>query len=388
MNEWSIGRLVAWREISEALRRKAIWITAALFLLLSSAAMVTPEILGSDESGERVVWSYGEVPPTVVDLLTPAADAVGISVEIEAVAQGLDLSAAIDAVEQGDVDAVVRFDTDPATIVVADEDDQLLVAALRESIRVAGTIDDLRAAGLSSDEVDALLGRPVAEVQVLDTERGGRVLVASVAALVTYLALLLLAVQISNGVAIEKSSRVSEVLLAVAPPRALLFGKVAGIGAVGVLVLLAGAAPVAVRLALGGSLPPGTAGTLVAALAFSLLGIAMYLCIAGAAGALVERSEDVSSTVGPLTSLLVLGYLIGQFASESPVGVVLAYLPVTSPMVMPGRVALDQAGWIEVLLSLVLLAVATVIAARVATVVYRRAIVRTGRRLKLRDLRA
>ncbi len=384
VSEWEAGRLVAVRELSEAFRRKAVWITAALFLLGSTGLVVLPELLGADGPRERSVAVLGDAPAAVVESIEPTAEAVDIAVEVRT---ATDVDVASDQVADGELDALVRFDTDPPTVVVADEDDQRLLSVLRESIRSGTLVDGLGGAGLADDEIAAVLavGGPV--VEVLDTERGGRQFVAFVAAFVTYLLLLLLAMQIANGVAIEKSSRVSEVLLAIVPVRALLFGKVVGIGLIGLLTLAAGALPIVVRLVAGGSVPAGAGSTLAATLPFSLLGIALYLCLAGSLGALVERTEDVSSSVGPLTGILIVGYLVGQVASDTVVGLALALLPLTSPLVMPARVALGESAPVEIAVSLVLLVAAVVVAARFATVVYRRAIVRTGQKLKLRDLR-
>jgi ABC-2 type transport system permease protein len=377
--------LVVTRELREAFRRKSVWITAGLFLLASTALVVLPEILGDGGGGtsDRAVATVGDVPDAFAAAADQAASAVDIALELEAITDADD---ATTRVEDGDLDAVVRFDAEPFTIVVSNDDDQRLIVALRQAVQAGTTIDMLVAAGLTDDQIAAVSAPVQTVVEVLDTERGGRQAVALGAALALYLLLLLLAIQVANGVAIEKSSRVSEVLLAIVPPRALLFGKAIGVGLIGVFTLAAGALPIVIRLLAGGSMPPGTGVTLVASIAYSVLGIALYLCLAGALGALVARSEEVSSAVGPLTMILIIGYLVGQAAAGTPVGTVLAMFPMTSPVVMPARVALDESSVIEVAVSLGILLVAVVIAVRFATVVYRRAIVRTGRRLKLRDV--
>ena len=56
--------------------------------------------------------------------------------------------------------------------------------------------------------------------------------------------LLLLTSQVASGVAIEKTNSVSEVLLAIVRPHALLFGKVIGVGLIGLFTLACGAIPV------------------------------------------------------------------------------------------------------------------------------------------------
>lgn len=384
-SQWEAGRLVARREIVEAARRKAVWITAALFLVGSSLLMVLPDLVGGDD-GERsrTIGVTEEVGDRVLASIEALGTVLGVETAIEPVS---DLDEATIRVTDGELDALVRFDTDPPTVLVVDQQDQALLSIIREAVQAASVVEALTEAGLDDATISSALSPTVPVVEVIDTERGGRQLVALLAALVTYLLLLLLAMQIATGVAIEKSSRVSEVLLAIVPVRALLFGKVVGIGVIGISILLVGAAPVLVRFGLGASMPPGAGSTLAAAIVFSLLGLVQYLCLAGALGALVERSEDVNATVGPLTVVLIAGYLAAQATSDSVIGLVLAVFPLTSPMVMPARVALGEASFVEVLMALAVLAVGVMVAARVATTVYRRAIVRTGSRLRLRDLR-
>lgn len=386
-DEWRAIGLIARREIVEAARRKAVWFTAGLFLIGSIALVVLPDLLGGTSGPvSRSVAVTDGVSPTVLELLDELAVAVQVELEVER-ASHVD-EELVERVRSGELDAIVRFDSEPPRVLVVDADDQLLLALVREAVQSASVADELTAVGLDEAMIATALSPTVPQIEVLDTERGGRQLVALVAALVTYLVLLLLAMQIATGVAIEKSSRVSEVLLAIVPVRALLFGKVVGLGLIGLSILAIGTAPVAIRFALGASMPPGAGSTLLTAGVFSVLGVLLYLCLAGALGALVERSEDVNSTVGPLTAVLILGYFVGQAASDTPVGLVLALAPVTSPMVMPARVALGEAGAVQVAVALVLLAGGLIVAARVATVIYGRAIVRTGTKLRLRDLRA
>jgi ABC-2 type transport system permease protein len=201
-----------------------------------------------------------------------------------------------------------------------------------------------------------------------------------------YILLLTLMIQVANGTAIEKANRISEVLLAIVRPRALLFGKVIGVGIIGVLTLLGGVVPVVVKLVAGGDLPDGLAGAMAGGGAWFALGIALYLTLAGALGALVERQEEAGSAVAPLAMILIGSYLVAQSAPDSPVARVLAYIPLSSPLVMPSRLALGEASGVEMVISLALLLAAVVVVGRVGATVYRRAVVRTGRRLKLREV--
>ena len=64
----------------------------------------------------------------------------------------------------------------------------------------------------------------------------------------------------------------------------------------------------------------------------------------------------------------------------------LGYVPFSSPVVEPARIAVGAASAIEMALSLAILVGSVAVAVRFGGIVYQRAIVRTGRRLKLSEV--
>ena len=183
-----------------------------------------------------------------------------------------------------------------------------------------------------------------------------------------------------------------EVLLATVRPVQLLAGKVLGIG---VVALLQAVSLVAFALVLaqvvGSSLVHGAAPLVVAAtLVWLVLGYAFYSWLYAAAGSLAERQDQVQSLALPLSAPLIFGYivsLIGVSSGHASLLVkVLAYLPPTAPFAMPALVGFGEATWWEFLLSVVMSVVCTVLVALVAARIYRTAVLRTGRRVRLREL--
>ncbi|CAN5625524.1 hypothetical protein BH24ACT4_BH24ACT4_09050 [soil metagenome] len=173
---------------------------------------------------------------------------------------------------------------------------------------------------------------------------------------------------------------------AIVSPGALLFGKILGVGIIGLATLTAGLIPILVKLALGGDLPEGLAGAVAGGALWFVLGMALYLTVAAALAALVERQEEVGSVLSPLTFLLVGTYIVAQAAAESSLGAVLAYVPLTSPLLVPTRLAIGVAGPGELIGSVVILLATIALTIRLGTLIYARAITRTGRRLKLTEV--
>ena len=194
------------------------------------------------------------------------------------------------------------------------------------------------------------------------------------------------------GVMEEKASRVVEVLLATVRPGQLLTGKVAGIGAVALLQAVALVVfALVLAQAVGSSLVQGTAPlVVVAVLVWLVLGYAFYSWVYAAAGSLAERQDQVQSLALPLSAPLIIGYivsLIGVSSGNASLLVkVLAYLPPTAPFAMPTLVGFGEVTWWQFLFSVAVSVACTVVVAIVASRVYRTAVLRTGGRVRLRDL--
>jgi ABC-2 type transport system permease protein len=194
------------------------------------------------------------------------------------------------------------------------------------------------------------------------------------------------------GVMEEKSSRVIEVLLAAVRPIQLLSGKVLGIGLVafGQAALIVAFALVLASIVGSGILHGSAPLVIVSTLVWLVLGYAFYCWVYAAGGSLVERQDQVQSLALPLSLPIIFGYVMALTAAASgnasPFFKVLGYLPPTAPFAMPVLVGLGEVAWWQFFISAAISVVCTVGVARLAAVIYRRAILRTGGRVKLRAL--
>ena len=141
----------------------------------------------------------------------------------------------------------------------------------------------------------------------------------------------------------------------------------------------------------GSDLLHGTAPlVVVSTLVWLVLGYGFYCWVYAAAGSLAERQDQVQTLAFPLSVPIIFGYVISITAISSGTASaffkVLAYLPPTAPFAMPVLVGLKAVSWWEFVASAALSIVCTVALARAASGIYRRAILRTGRRVKLREV--
>jgi len=372
--------LVAGREVRQATRRRSFWIVVVLLLVGSSAAMIVPELVGHKRTHVRV--AIVDAPRGFEETLRSTAKSIDVDV---AILPATDLAAARRAVEKDDADVAAVAGVDPIVIVKAGGD-QLVVGLVQQALAIAVLAARLEDAGLPAERGRAILSAPPPRLEKVNAGGESRRAAAAVIATALYIVLLILMIGVATGTAIEKSNGISEVLLAIVRPGALLFGKVIGVGFTGLATLFAGVLPVLVKGVIGGDVPAGLLPALLGGGPWILLGVAFYLTLAGALGALVERQEEAGSVVMPLTLVLVGTFFVAQSAADGPLGAVLGLVPFTAPLVMPARIALGVAGPSEMAGSLLLCLVAVGLAGRFGAVVYRRGIVHTGNRLKLREV--
>jgi ABC-2 type transport system permease protein len=181
-------------------------------------------------------------------------------------------------------------------------------------------------------------------------------------------------------------------MLAVLRPSQVLVGTVVAVGTVTFAQLLVLAAPfaVAVQVTDNIGLPPVAAGDIALAVAWFVLGFALYAFLFAAAAALVDKITEVSSAIMPVTILLVVGYMLSiTVVTSDPSGVAsvaLSMFPLTAPLAMPIRWASGTVPTYQLVLAMVLAAAAALLLVSVASSIYRRALLITGRRVRLREV--
>ena len=253
--------------------------------------------------------------------------------------------------------------------------------------------DLLRAAGLSSAQI-AEVGSLVLpdQVEVGPVQDEGRAVIGFIVGIVLYMAIMFSGQIIAMNVGVEKSTRIAEVLLAVLRPSQILVGNVVGIGLQTLAQLLVLSVPilVAVTMTDGLDVPAVAAGDIVLGVAWFVLGFLMYAFLFAAAAALVDKVTEVGSAIMPVTVVLVVAYLgaviVVQQDPGSAVSVALSLFPLTSPMAMPVRWSSGMVPEWQLIVSMLLALGAAFLLAWFGSTVYRRALVITGRRLKLAEV--
>lgn len=383
--------LVAAREIRERVRGRVFRVVTLILFAVVAAAVVIPTIStgGTESPKVGVVDASASLEAELHDV----ARSLGISVDV---VRETDLPRARAALEAGHLDLVV--DGTSKVVVknpVSASDTSARARYVRAVSQTLGAQQAFEQAGLTPQQAATVAKAKPLPVESIHPAKEARSTSQATALLGVILIFIVLTQYLTwtlMGVMEEKASRVVEVLLATVKPIQLLAGKLMGIGAAALaqavaLVVFA----LVLAEAVGSSLVKGTAPLVVAAsLAWLVLGYAFYSWVYAAAGSLAERQDQVQSMALPLSAPLILGYivsLVGVSSGNASLLVkVLAYLPPTAPFAMPTLVGFGEASWWQFLASVAISVASTVFVALAAARVYRRAVLRTGGRVRMRDI--
>jgi ABC-2 type transport system permease protein len=217
----------------------------------------------------------------------------------------------------------------------------------------------------------------------------GRAGVGFAVGIVLYISLLLTGTTIATAVATEKTTRISEVLLAVLKPTQLLVGTVIGVGILGLIQVAALGIPAAIGLLSGTSfdLPPGAAVDITLGFVWFGLGIGLYAFLFAAMATLVQKVTEVGSAIMPINAVIIGSYLLAVIVTvqdpNSVASVVASVFPLSAPLVIPVRWASGLVPYWQLVLAMVLVAAAAVGLALLASRIYARGVATTGRRVRL-----
>jgi ABC-2 type transport system permease protein len=217
-----------------------------------------------------------------------------------------------------------------------------------------------------------------------------------------YLSIVIYGQTIMSGVLEEKTTRVAEVVMSSVPTDTLLAGKVLGVGAVGLTqqiiwigttyVLLKLRAPIMAKLGaptMNFSLPDITLSAGLLYLLFFLLGFIFYSSLYAAVGSSVNSESEARQAASPLMIVIVSTGVFIQPVLLNPTGTmarVLSLVPISSPIIMPIRMAVTGVPPLEMAASLAFLVIGCVAALWLASRIYRVGLLMYGKRPTMKEM--
>ncbi|WP_326716925.1 ABC transporter permease [Vagococcus jeotgali] len=251
--------------------------------------------------------------------------------------------------------------------------------------------------GLSEGQVAELLSHPeLSENQVSlkngvlvksENDRKALILVGFFIVLAMYMIVLLYASITAQEVASEKGTRIMEVILSSTTAAKHFYGKIMGIflviltqvliyllsGIVG--YILAKDMPMVKSFLANVSMGELVRGILGYNLLYLLFGVLIYTILSAFTGSLVSKSEDAAKAVTPVTYLIMIAslptMLLGLSSPNNILIRVFSYVPFFSSFSMPIRIANGNVTIPEILISLGLLVLASVLLLKFSAKVYK-----------------
>lgn len=384
--------IIAKREYLERVRSRSFLVMTFLIPVLLFGVTVVPTLLGSRSAGGNKNIVVAAANPQIGDMVreqvthmndtqadtkaspgeqrqtsatrykvtvqTDVSDAARKSLTEKVAKKELDgvIWASDDAVASRKIDFITR---DVSSFV----DSALLERTLGQALRRQA----LKGKGLTDQDIEAALkpvdlapvspyGKDTPNPQTLFITVFGMVMVL-------YVTVLLYGMNVMRAVLEEKTSRVMEVMLSTATAGEMMAGKIIGVGSVGLT-------QVAIWAAVAGGLPlfvAGSAGLLKGILSvkllcyfgvFFLLGFALYSTMCAAVGAMVNSEQEAQQLQFVVVMPLVLSIVIMVNVIQYP-GSVLAFwasmFPLTAPLIMFTRIALQTPVWWQIALSISIL---------------------------------
>ncbi|MGX7196488.1 ABC transporter permease [Enterococcus olivae] len=182
---------------------------------------------------------------------------------------------------------------------------------------------------------------------------------------------------IAQEIASEKGTRIMEVILSSTRAQTHFYGKLTGILLVALTQIVVYAIAFVVSyqwikdmeiiqsFVNNVSLQAILGNFLLFTVIFTLLGILIYAVLAALCGSLVNKAEDTSKVILPVTYLALAGYMLGiLLGAMDPNNVIIritSYIPFLSSYIMPIRLANETVGLGGAMVSVAILAVTTLL---------------------------
>ncbi|WP_104135960.1 MULTISPECIES: ABC transporter permease [unclassified Cryobacterium] len=347
--------LVSNREIAARLRSKSFLIATGILLLISMGSVIVGSIMSQNTSLTRVA-------------------VVGTAISVVEQTQAFDI---VEASSVEGAEALVRDGSVDAAVVPSTNTDSPL------GITVI-TLDSA-----PNDVHGTLTVSP--DVKILEpAEQDGFLayLVAIGFGIIFLMSATTFGATIAQSVVEEKQTRIVEILMSTISVRALLAGKVLGNSLMAFAQIVSIGLLVSIGLAVTGQrvLLADVGPAIVWFAVFFAFGFVLLAALYAATASMVSRQEDVGSATSPVLFLVMIPYFMVVFFNDNPlVLAIMSYVPFSAPVGMPVRIFLSQAEWWEPVLSLIVLALSTIVVILIGSRIYSNALLRMGARVSLRE---
>ena len=410
--------LVARREYLDRVKKKSFLIGTVLGPVLMGLLIFAPALLFKlspetqttlaviDMTGEI----YGQMEVSLADTLDDGTPKFRLR-EVEAGEPGLkeakrvlNLEIENDAIDGYVVIPADVVDTGKATFFGKSIGDIKTLKQIESALSNVVIGLRLSARGLDYGEVKGLVkGVDMETMQITEKgveKRGGfdfLFMSSFLFIMMLYMTILMWGIAVQRSIIEEKNSRVIEVLLSSLRPEDLLFGKIFGVGAVGLTQYaiwgLFGTIMTTYGLTMGGPVAELAGNLSFATLGFFVLyyvlGFLFYATMFAGIGSVCNTDQEAQQMQTPIVLCLVFTILVPMMVIQRPdslFATVISLIPFFTPIVMFMRINVLMPPLWQILLSIVIMILSIRFAGKLSARIFRTGILMYGKKPDAREI--
>ena len=389
--------------IKEMIKKKSFVISTLVILLIIVVAFNIPNILkvfGQDDLNEKILVID---PENLFEGNVEYLNNMKMGYNFEISAEDLSYEQIKEKLEN-DVDTCIKFTKNEENIkmeYIVESASTNFGTVPQELITMFTSLYSniqISKLNITPEQIAAI--EPEFDVELIETDENaarGNVVIMMIISLVLFYAVFFCAQQVSVAITTEKTSKIIETLVTSTDSKTIVLGKTLGIGIVGLVqvVLMIVVAIVSAKFCMDAELLNSifdvstiTPKLLIVTLIYFCFGYALYSLFFALTGATVSKPEDVQYANGPVSFVAIIGFYLAYFSMMNPsssLNKISGIVPISSPFSMPLRIMMGTATNSEIVISLAVLIVATILLAYIAIKVYSSTILNTGSRLTLKE---
>lgn len=389
--------------IKEMIKRKSFIISTLVLLIIIATAFNIPNImkmLGKNDFNEEILVID---PENLFEGNVEVLNQMNMGYNFEITTENLNYDQLKQKIEN-DKDECIKFTKNEETIkmeYIVESATMNFGTVPQELVSIFTNLySKIQISKLNITPEELATIEPKFDVVLVETDENaakGNVIIMMIISLVLFYAVFFCAQQVSVAITTEKTSKIIETLVTSTDSKTIVLGKTLGIGIVGLVqvILMITVAVISVKFCIDPELlntifdvSSITPKLLILTLVYFCFGYALYSLFFALTGATVSKPEDVQSANGPVSFIAVIGFYLAYFSMMNPsseLNKVAGIVPISSPFCMPLRIMMGTATTSEILISIAVLVVSTILVAMIAIKVYSSTILNTGAKLSLRD---
>ncbi len=388
---------VTWFTIKDMLSRKSFIISTIIILAIIVVAFNIPNIINKfngDGFNEKVLVIDSE---ELFGDSTALLDQMELEYDFEFTKENLTKEQVKEKIDSKEIDTCLRFTEENGKVNMEyivesmasnmGEVPKSLIMAF-QSLYSSKRITELN---ITAEELEAI--SPQFDIEVVETDENaakGNLFIMMMISIVLFYAIIFCAQQVSTAITTEKTSKIIETLVTSTKPSTIVLGKTLGIGLIGILqiVLLIVTAILSAHFCMSTEILEAlfdlsniTPQLVAITIVYFIFGYALYSLGFALTGSTVNKPEEVQAANTPITFIAIAGFYLAYFSMMNPsssLNKLSGILPISSPFSMPLRVMMGTATTGELISSIAILAVTTLVVAVISIKIYSSAILNIG----------